>query len=444
VPPDFASLIERVIPGIEANPYIPLFPSPRQAVFLGIEEREALFGGAAGGGKSIALLMDALQYAQVPGYAALLMRRTYPELAAAGGLIPVSKEWLGPTNAVYNESRHQWTFPGGVTLSFTHVQNDKAADLIGRGPTYQGLYYDEATTFSEYQYRTIQSRLRRPESGPLSRVPLKVRAATNPGGESHSFFKQRFLVEDRPFVRSLLTDNPGIDQAGYRQSLEEALDPVQLARMLDGDWDIVEAGEVFDRGAAPIVQEIPRGGRFVRFWDLAGSVGRDSAYTAGVLMCEVHGYWYIVDVQRFKRRPDERDDLILQTAHADRERWGSVLTVFEQEPADAGIKQANDQVRMLAGFNVKAVRPTGDKVTRAGPVARQYNAGNVRILSGPFLGPLLDELGGFPSGKYKDQADALGGAFGELRNVGIPGARVGGTPKAARFGRGGVALGGRK
>lgn len=97
--------------GVRLTPYCPHYPEPPQEAFLALTEREALYGGAAGGGKSDALLIGALQYVDVPSYSALLVRRTYEELAGAGSLIPRAKLWLSQTDAIWNEGRKRWTFP---------------------------------------------------------------------------------------------------------------------------------------------------------------------------------------------------------------------------------------------------------------------------------------------------------------------------------------------
>ena len=83
-------------------------PTQVEYAFLLLRCLEAMFGGAAGGGKTEALLDAALQYVDVPGYAAIIFRRTYPELANADGLIPRSLEWLAATDARWNQGRHTW------------------------------------------------------------------------------------------------------------------------------------------------------------------------------------------------------------------------------------------------------------------------------------------------------------------------------------------------
>jgi hypothetical protein len=93
------------------NKYIPVLPHPRQQAFLWLLCREAFYGGSAGGGKSAALLMGALQYVETPGYAAVLLRRTFADLVKPGSLIPMSHEWLRPTDAKWNGERKEWTLP---------------------------------------------------------------------------------------------------------------------------------------------------------------------------------------------------------------------------------------------------------------------------------------------------------------------------------------------
>ena len=92
--------------------HCPLTPTPRQEAFLRLTCREALFGGAAGGGKSVALVMDAGQYVDVPGYHALLLRPTLGELEQPGGLLELAHTWYGLTKATWSGELRAWRFPG--------------------------------------------------------------------------------------------------------------------------------------------------------------------------------------------------------------------------------------------------------------------------------------------------------------------------------------------
>lgn len=162
-----------------------------------------------------------------------------------------------------------------------------------------------------------------------------------------------------------------------------------------------------------IIEALPTGGKFVRYWDKAGTQD-GGAYTAGVLMCLNKGFWYVVDVQRAQLSAMERENLIKQTAHIDRQRFGNVIIYVEQEPGSSGKESAQATIRNLAGFNVKADPPSGDKDVRLNPFEAQAEAGNVKLLRGTWNFDYLEELTAIPNGTYRDQADATSGAFNKL------------------------------
>lgn len=236
---------------VRLTPFIPHVPTPKQQAFLWLNCLEAMYGGAAGGGKSDALLMAALQYVDVAGYSAILFRRTFPDLNQPGSLIPRSKEWLAG-QARWNENEHRWTFPSGATLTFGHLQYEDSK-LQYQSAEFDFIAFDELTQFSETQYRYMFSRLRRRAE---SKVPPRMRAASNPGGPGHRWVKARLIdknAEDdtpeavaeakaRIFIRSGLADNPHLDRAEYRRALN-VLDPQTRAQLLEGDWNAREPGD---------------------------------------------------------------------------------------------------------------------------------------------------------------------------------------------------------
>lgn len=224
--------------------------SPQQCLWLLTDAPEAFYGGAAGGGKTYALLMAALQYVDVPKYAALILRRTMPQLTQPGQLIPVSKEWFlsedVPTveRPAWNEQRHDWTFPSGAVLRFGHVEHeDSKFNYQGGGYHFTG--FDELTQFSETQYKYIAfSRRRRDMTFARQGIPTRVRSAANPGGIGHAWVKPRFVDEKtrRPgavFIPAKVNDNRGLDIAEYVETLSE-LDDTLRAQLLDGDWGAFE------------------------------------------------------------------------------------------------------------------------------------------------------------------------------------------------------------
>lgn len=216
--------------------------SAPQSLFLMLDCFEAFYGGAVGGGKTAALLMAALQYVDTPDYAALLLRRTFPELEQPDGLIPQSLRWFAQSpeavRPTYNRSDHEWTFPSGAVIRFGHLDNPNAM-IRYQGGGYHMVAFDELTHFDQNSYEFIAlSRQRRPPTGPLSHVPMRVRSTANPGGPGHLWVKTRFVDHRAPdvaFVPAKVWDNPGIDTDDYVQRLEK-LSPTLVRQLLDGDW----------------------------------------------------------------------------------------------------------------------------------------------------------------------------------------------------------------
>ena len=253
--------------GARISSYVPHWPHPPQEAFLWLPQLEALYGGAAGGGKSDALLMAALEYVDVPGYAALILRKTYADLALPGAIMDRSKTWLMGGNATWNDNLKQWSFPSGATLTFGYLQteNDK---FRYQGAELQYIAFDELTQFNETDYAYLLSRLRRPAGGPLSLVPLRMRAASNPGGRGHRWVKRRFIdrqpnpddPDDTPdkcaarvFIPARLEDNPSVDRQAYTSALA-GLDPQTRLQLLDGDWNARQPGDwVFPDGLDQVI-----------------------------------------------------------------------------------------------------------------------------------------------------------------------------------------------
>jgi predicted phage terminase large subunit-like protein len=235
---------------IEASPWIPVAPTIRQLRFLSLPHREAFYGGAAGGGKSEGLLTGALMYADFPDYAAILFRRTYTDLALEGALMDRAADWLAPTAARWNERDKRWEFPSGATLTFGYLDGPNDWRRYDSAE-FQYIGMDEATQFRPHDINALQGRLRRKRG---SRIPLRFRLGSNPGGEAHAFLGERFVSPKEPhperaFVPALFEDNPYLDAGEYGATLEalRELDPTLYRQRRYGEW-IEDSGEsVFKR-----------------------------------------------------------------------------------------------------------------------------------------------------------------------------------------------------
>ena len=266
--------------------------------------------------------MAALQHVDKSDYAALLLRKTYADLSLPGALMERAKDWLMPTDAHWRDTSKTWHFPSGATLTFGYL-DQTGAEYRYQSTEFQMIGFDELTQFTENQYSYLFSRLRRKSD---MDIPLRMRAASNPGGVGHEWVRQRFIdsgsVEDgRVFIAARLPDNPYLDSETYVQSLQE-LDPVTRQQLLNGDWTARQPGSLFQREWFQVVSEMPVFiNRSVRYWDLAATPdkpGADPDYTAG---CRVDyandGFFYVTDVQRMRGGPGDVERRISQTAMMD-------------------------------------------------------------------------------------------------------------------------------
>lgn len=242
-----------------------------QTSFLAAPETEVLYGGAAGGGKSYAMLADPLRYAHNPNMRALLLRKTMPELLE---LIDLSRT-LYPTafpGAKYQEQKGRWMFPSGATLQFSFVDSDKDVYRF-QGQAFTWIGVDELGHYgTPFVWNYLRSRLRRTDQ---SIIPY-MRATANPGGLGGWWIKKMFVEPEqwgtafwakdmdsghtlihpdieqvpeklrgqplfkRRFIPAKLTDNPSLMQSPDYMAMLASLPEVERKRLLEGDWDVSE------------------------------------------------------------------------------------------------------------------------------------------------------------------------------------------------------------
>ena len=177
-------------------------------------------------------------------------------------------------------------------------------------------------------------------------------------------------------------------------------------------------GGMFKRAWFDVVDAAPATVRKVRRWDFAATdpreqkkQGGDPDWTVGLLLSESNGVYYIEHVTRDQVSPAGVEKMLKATAEQDGKR---IKVRIPQDPGAAGKSNAAHQVKLLAGWDVKAAPETGSKEVRATPVSAQAEAGNIKLVRGPWNEAFLDEVSMFPNAAHDDQVDALSGAFAEL------------------------------
>lgn len=486
----FEEAFDAICPNVRDNPFIPHFPLPAQTILLGLHQQPqfagktcvALYGGAAGGGKSDALLMAAAQYATEPDYAGILFRRTHTDLAQPGALIDRSHSWWYGKGPHWDGTNKIWRFPSGAKIAMAYLAKDTDKNRY-QSAQYQFTGWDELTHFPEqgpFEYVGL-SRVRR---GANAAIPLRTFAASNPGGPGHAWVKCAFMGGPDPhtgqhrdaryaYIPARIKDNPYIDQEPYIDSLSR-LHPTARDQLLNGDWDARMPGDYFRREwFGPLLDpekdvwpdsECVR----IRWWDLAASEKEDAAFTSGVRMARHRkGVRAIEHCRSFRATPGKRDDLIVQQAQAD----GRAVTVgLEIEGGSGGQAQFDALEKRLRaqGFRVVGARPAHMKLSeletrqivrnspslvakcsRADPVASCLERGyqrrgecpdtgapwwgedeglgvqdqrdGIRLFAGRWTQSYLDVVEGFPDGATCDEVDATSGAWAWLELHGFGG-----------------------
>lgn len=240
-----------------------------QEEFLSASERDVLYGGAAGGGKSFALLADPLRFCHNPNHRGLLLRRTLDELTE---LIDKSRQLYTKAfpGAKFRESKSTWHFPSGATIWFTYLDKDKDVTRF-QGQAFNWIGIDEITQYpTPYVWDYLRSRLR--STDPELQNHLYMRCTANPGGVGGWWVKKMYIEgtpENKPFpafdldtkapfvwpaghekagqplffrkfVPARLTDNPYLMADGQYEAMLRSLPEVERKRLLEGDWDVAE------------------------------------------------------------------------------------------------------------------------------------------------------------------------------------------------------------
>lgn len=437
-----------------------------QTAFMTTNADIVIYGGAAGGGKTFALLLEGLRHKDVRNFGGVIFRKNYNQITAEGGLWDASHKIydMVPGMTAGKTPKLHWNYPAGGKLNFAHIScNEDLASWQGTEICYLG--FDELTHFSRKQFLYMLSRNRS-----TCGIRPYVRATCNPDADSWvaSFIEWwidqdtgypipersgriRYMIvrndttyfadtaeelieqfEDAriedcktvTFIASKLTDNKVLMESdpGYMANLKALLE-VERERLLMGNWKIKPAaGMYFKRSQiGEFLEVLPDDVvTWARGWDLAATSEDekgDPAYTAGVLIGKRRGGRYVVaDVTNVRLSAGDVRNHIKNTCIMDKKKYKRVVERLPKDPGQAGKAQAESFIKFLSGFVVKTIAESGSKETRAEPFAVQWQHGNVDIMLADWNEVYLTQLESFPESKFKDMVDASSAAFAEIEN----------------------------
>ncbi|RBB38897.1 terminase [Burkholderia reimsis] len=427
-----------------------------QSMFLATPADIAIYGGAAGGGKSFGLLLDPLRHVlSVRGFYGVFFRRTTTQIRNPGGLWDESQAIYMQLGAKARQHELEYTWPNvGSKLKLAHLEHEMSV-YEWQGAQVPFIGFDELTHFSRNQFFYMLSRNRS-----TCGVRPYVRATTNPDAESwvseliewwidqetglpiddragvlRWFARQNDVIvwantrdelidqlgpdclpKTLTFIPAQIYDNPMLlaNDPGYLANLQ-ALPYVERMRLLGGNWKIrPTSGLYFQRQWVNVIDVAPANLDVVRYWDLAATdktQDNDPDWTIGVKLGKYRDQnrWVVLHVCRLRGSPHKVEEAIRNIAAIDGPRCRIGLP---QDPGQAGKAQALALIGALSGYIATARAERGDKITRFGPFSAQAEAGNIDYVRGPWLDEHLSQLEGFPDSPHDDDADACGGALG--------------------------------
>lgn len=433
------------------------------------------YGGVAGGGKSWAAVADVMRWMGVPGYKALMVRRTFPELMGADGLFDIAVEMSKdvPGIRVVHGNKPEISIPAiGSRILFRHMQYEKSKKLH-QGAQYAVISADEVTGLSDTQWWYLMSRNR-------SRCGVKpyMRAMCNPepgwvadllswwigsdglvlpersgvirwmrrdgdGEIVWSDTKDHSSAKSFTFIMARLEDNKYLAEDGQYAATLDMLDRLEYERLALGNWHAMpRAGDYFQREWCDVIYEEPAEGVvWARGWDKAASEDPKADWTVGVRMGRVvKTGQYILDVRSVEREqlgPAGVLELMAETAEED-----GIETMVGgwQDPAQAGKVDVAVTESALRKFHFRAIPASKSKLSYWKPFARAAKRGKITLLrrrnhrernAGVFLGWL--EAQGGTDVKHDDDMDAVAGAFQHVHNVGKLSYRTARPERDSRF-----------
>lgn len=438
-------------------------PGP-QEMFLSSHADIVIYGGAAGGGKTFGLLLDSLRDNDNSAANCVIFRRTTKDIRKAGGLLDNTYDLYPLFDAKLNDNLLTWSFPSGYVVQLAHMEHEKNR-LDWQGAQIAKIFFEELTHFTEKQFWYLFSRNRS-----TCGIAPYVRATCNPesdhwvgrlldwwidadgfaiqerSGIIRYFIRQHdeiiwrdtaeelieeFGADEDPisftFIAAKLEDNPILMQKDpdYLKKLR-AMDAVTRAQLLGGNWKIkAQSGDYFKRSWCEVIDVAPEDKLIcARGWDKAATRASpsnpDPDYTVGTKISRLRdGRFCVEHVERLRDGPMGVKNAIKNTATQDGK---NVKVILVQDPGAAGKADVQADVSALAGYDVKVVSESGNKLTRFKAFSAQAEARNILVVRGEWNESWFNELEGFTGDNtgHDDQVDSASTTFNAIAETNTP------------------------
>lgn len=387
------------------NPYIPIKPYDRQLYAIADKSKRKLIGGSAYSGKSILGATLALQHFIVPNYRCLILRSTYDNVTATGGIVDYIDEWVKEFDFIeHNQSKRAFiNNKNNAKIFYSYMLLEKDKEKF-KSRAYHKIIVDEASEFFKVNLQFLNRSLRPTQL--LTNFPLSLCYISNPAdAEGSQYLNEKFVKGEYPFYEMNFWHNPYVDKKDYLETLKELSRADYQFQM--GNWDYtVKAGDVFDydtiEAATISKQEYDElltewdVLQQVLTWDIASTEKVTSDYTAyskSTIFKQKIGV--ITGQDSFKKKPGKLEDkmMMIMDRYYEYENW------IEKQPGSAGDLVKRYWSAEFSDYDPRFIEVQKSKLIRASRAVRGINKGKILFVRGKWLKKFIKQAVKFPSEK---------------------------------------------
>lgn len=387
------------------NPYIPVTPYDRQLYAIADGHTRKLIGGSAYSGKSMLGAVLALQHYEVPYYRCLILRSTYDNVIATGGIVDYLDHWTEPFDYIeHNQSKRCFiNHENDARIYYSYMLLEKDKEKF-KGRAYHKIIVDEASEFEKVNLQFLNRSLRGTDK--LMTFPLAIYYISNPAdADGSTYLNEKFVKGQYPFFEMNFWHNPYIDKEKYLANLRE-LSKADYQYQI-GNWDYeIRAGDVFDYDTIEaatiskqefnelltekdILQEVIT-------WDIAATEKSTSDYTACSFSTVLQGKVGVVHNQKStQKKPGKLEQYMtrIMDEHSEYDNW------IEYQPAAAGKIVKRYWENEFEDYHPTFIRVPKSKLIRASRTIRGMNNGRILFVRGKWLKDFMKQAVKFPSEK---------------------------------------------